>query len=195
MTSHTTPVIEACKSLVLLNNIWDDIAAATGGEQDVFIEKIFGKIWEEGPDGDTQKRGMEEENDPEVQSLWIVNAIFVGCSYVVDAMKANLNGNSDQGWKFAVEAAYWTGLAQGAYAVRRDGPSAKQISSLGAEKRHSENRAMKTMVMQWCDENMASHRSMDAAAESIAGKVVPVKFRTAREWIGEWKKLRSNGTP
>ena len=54
---------------------------------------------------------------------------------------------------------------------------------------------MKVDVFAWCDDKMIDFKSMDSAAESIAGKLVPATFRTVREWIGEWKKLRSASTP
>lgn len=61
----------------------------------------------------------------------------------------------------------------------------------GAAKRHEENRAMKADVFSWLDANMSNFESMDKAAEAIASKVSPIAFRTARAWVGEWKKLRS----
>jgi hypothetical protein len=64
-----------------------------------------------------------------------------------------------------------------------------------ARKRHAENHAMKKDVFDWLDFNMPAGKSLDSIAESIPGKVVPVTFRTARKWVGEWKKLRSAGTP
>lgn len=71
----------------------------------------------------------------------------------------------------------------------------KNSTQKGAAHRHSENRSMKRDVFVWLDANMQRFKSMDAAAEAVAGKVAPVKFRTARDWVGEWKKLRSAGTP
>ncbi len=68
-------------------------------------------------------------------------------------------------------------------------------ASKAAIMRHAENRAMKAQVFAWCDENMAQFQSMDRAAESIAGKLVPVAFRTARDWIGAWRKERSARRP
>ena len=65
----------------------------------------------------------------------------------------------------------------------------------GANKRHAENRAMKNQVSEWLNTNMTGFKSMDSAAEAIAGKIVPIKFRTARAWVAEWKKLRPTGTP
>lgn len=62
-----------------------------------------------------------------------------------------------------------------------------------ALKRHAENHSMKAEAFTWLDENMQNFRSMDKAAEAIANKVVPIAFRTARQWVGEWKKTRSTG--
>ena len=61
----------------------------------------------------------------------------------------------------------------------------------GAEKKHQKNRAIKADVFAWLDSNMSRFKSMDQAAEAIAGKVAHIAFRTARAWVGEWKKLRS----
>lgn len=64
-----------------------------------------------------------------------------------------------------------------------------------AQARHKENREMKKQVFEWCAKELASFRSMDAAAQEVANKIVPVTFRTARSWISEYKKsIRSAGT-
>ena len=68
-------------------------------------------------------------------------------------------------------------------------------ASHSASKSHNEHRAMKAQVFEWLDANMSQFKSMDAAAECVAGKIVPIKWRTARDWIGEWKKLRSASRP
>lgn len=60
---------------------------------------------------------------------------------------------------------------------------------------HAEHHAMKQQVFEWLEVNMRNFRSMDAAAEAIAGKLVPVTFRTVRGWIGEWKKQHPAGKP
>lgn len=71
----------------------------------------------------------------------------------------------------------------------------KALQVARAYSRNAENRAMKQFVFTWLDANMSQFKSMDAAAEAIAGKVAPIKWRTARNWVAEWKKLRSAGTP
>jgi hypothetical protein len=59
---------------------------------------------------------------------------------------------------------------------------------IAAQARHRENHDMKRQVFSWLDENFIRYKSMDGAAEAIAGSVVPVKFRTARDWVGQWKR-------
>ena len=63
-----------------------------------------------------------------------------------------------------------------------------------ASLRHVENRSMKKDVFNWLDTNMQAFNSMDAAAQAVT-KQQPIAFRTARSWVGEWKKLRSASTP
>lgn len=65
----------------------------------------------------------------------------------------------------------------------------------GAAVRHTENRAMKADVFKWLDDNFTNCKSMDSAAEAMTGKLVPATFRTVRDWVAEWKKLRSASTP
>jgi hypothetical protein len=61
-----------------------------------------------------------------------------------------------------------------------------------ALKRHVENHAMKADVFEWLDTNFVlGQKSMDDVAMSLAGKLVPAKFRAVRSWLTEWKKLRS----
>ncbi|MDN6883909.1 hypothetical protein QMO14_09905 [Variovorax sp. CAN2819] len=69
------------------------------------------------------------------------------------------------------------------------------LARSAANARHAENRALKLDVFAWCDENMVKAPSMDAAASQIAGTLVPVAWRTVRDWMTEWKRLRSAGTP
>lgn len=66
--------------------------------------------------------------------------------------------------------------------------SQSDIALVAANARHAENRAMKQEVWDWYKANEQNYRSMDAAAEAIAGKVAPVAFRTARAWIGEYRQ-------
>lgn len=68
-------------------------------------------------------------------------------------------------------------------------------SRKAAAVRHAGSRMAKQKVFTWCDENMHRFTSMDDAAGDIAETFVPQKFRAVREWMTEWKKLRSAGRP
>lgn len=63
---------------------------------------------------------------------------------------------------------------------------AVRIVSEGAKKaagaRHAENRDMRAEAIAWYKARRDT-LSKDAAAEQIAGKVLPVKFRTVRDWL------------
>ncbi|MBC8745108.1 MULTISPECIES: hypothetical protein [Paraburkholderia] len=56
-----------------------------------------------------------------------------------------------------------------------------------ADSRHTETRAIKADVFAWCEENLGG-KSIDSAAEAIAGKHFPIKFTTARKYISEYRK-------
>ena len=75
--------------------------------------------------------------------------------------------------------------------IAKNHVKALQVSN--ANKRHAENHAMKAEVFVWLDANMSDFKSMDKAAEAVM-KQQPIAFRTARDWVGQWKKLRSAST-
>ena len=71
--------------------------------------------------------------------------------------------------------------------------SVKAKQSAAAIKRHQEHYQFKADVFDWLRSNMQNYKSMDATAEAIAGKIVPVTFRTARKWVKEYKDMQSAG--
>ena len=77
------------------------------------------------------------------------------------------------------------------FAMRGQERSAIAIKAAGV--RHAEHRSMKLDVFRWLDEQV-NFKSLDSAAEAVI-KQQPIAFRTARDWVGEWKKVRSAGTP
>lgn len=57
------------------------------------------------------------------------------------------------------------------------------LGSIGALARHRENRALKADALRYYVAHQQKFKSKDEAAEAIARKVVPVSFRTVREWL------------
>lgn len=63
-----------------------------------------------------------------------------------------------------------------------------------ATARHAENHAMKADAMAYYEQNRHKFKSKDAAAEAIAGRIVPMTFRVVRGWITEYHKKQSTRT-
>lgn len=193
---NATP-IQICGSAIgRLSDVWDEIADRIGKGKGLFIEEIFGGIWDDGNTGEAFEEELRNWADqPEdIQSLGILQTIFVTCAYACQAMKAQVGGDMLTAWFYTRRCSYWLGVVIGSWSVRSTMESPKTaFAKLGAAARHAENRAMKKEVQDWLDANMTKFKSMDKAAEAIAGKVSPISFRTARDWVGEWRKLRSPG--
>lgn len=147
---------------------------------------------------DVQEAAPGEPLTPETRSGAIaLGTMLIACAYCVQALRAGAYPTVAQTW--TADAHRWTGILMGMH-MNRGGfdlasRAASQLGRKGAGARHAEHRAMKIDVMKWCDENMAAFGSVDAAAAAVAGGVVPVVFRTAADWIREWKKLQSGGRP
>ncbi|TSD59070.1 hypothetical protein FFI97_001690 [Variovorax sp. KBS0712] len=181
-----------------LADFWDEVLGDGSEGSGKFVEGVFGPMWREGPTGALQEKEIEnwESQEDELKEFGLLQTAFTACGYAIDAMKAEKAGHTLEAWKFLASANYWLGATVGAWSLRKDRPlTVQELAVRGAASRHAENRAMKAEVFAWMDEHNAKYRSLDSAAEAIANKVAPIKFRTARDWIGEWKKLRSAGTP
>ncbi len=71
--------------------------------------------------------------------------------------------------------------------------SAKQTAA--ALKRHADNHALRDEIYAWMDANYKKGMALDDAASIISEKIVPLKWRTVRDHLTAWRKLRSTGTP
>ena len=117
-----------------------------------------------------------------------IQGAFDWLSEAQDALSfANGNHMWDEGAKLERESAM-------ANSVDAFSAARTALAKTGAQARHTETRNMKAEVFEWLVAHMVEFKSMDAAAQAII-KQQPIVFRTARDWVGEWKKLRSAGTP
>ncbi|UUZ68266.1 hypothetical protein LP416_29305 [Polaromonas sp. P2-4] len=193
-----TPIQICGAAIDRLSDFWDEVTTRTGHGHGAFIEEIFGGIWRDGDTGEKFEAEFErwDEQPEDMQPFGILQAAFVCSAYACQAIRAQKDNDMTTAWNYTARCKYWLGIVVGTWSIRslQDEPM-KEFARNGAAARHAENRAMKQDVCAWLDANMPDFKSMDSAAEAIAGKVAPVKFRTARDWVGEWKKLRSAGTP
>ncbi|MFL6676111.1 MAG: hypothetical protein ACJ8LG_22815 [Massilia sp.] len=123
----------------------------------------------------------------EIQSI----IVYASLAHCVEAMRPGLT--NDQRWGWVCWAHNYLGRLRGSVSGEVAGAltSIKGRAKNGAAARHKENREMKLEVFEWLTQNIDRFNSLDGAAEAIAGDVVPIKFRTARGWVGQWKKLSS----
>lgn len=181
-----------------LADFWDEVIGNGAPDSGKFMEGVFGPMWREGPPGPVHEQDLRnwESQDDDLKSFGLLQTAFTACGYAIDAMKADKDGEPLEAWRLLSSANYWLGATLGAWSLRKNQPlTVQELAIRGATSRHAEHRAMKSEVFAWMDENSSKYRSLDSAAEAIANKIAPIKFRTARDWIGDWKKLRSAGTP
>ncbi|CAE6851163.1 hypothetical protein [Paraburkholderia domus] len=105
------------------------------------------------------------------ESVWYLNRGEMGKA-ASWAMRAQLY------YGFALSA---TWSANDEIRIRAD------LARKAADSRHAETRAIKSDVFAWCAENLGT-KTIDGAAEEIAGKVFNIKFRTAQKYISEYRK-------
>lgn len=179
--------IQVCGAAVgRLADVWDQIAESTGTGRGKFIEEIFGGIWRDGDTGEKFEDEIErwDEQPEEMQPLGLLQAIFIACAYACQGMRAQTDDDLSRAWQYTARCEYWLGIVIGTWSYRTtQGATVTTLAKMGADARHRENRDMKTQVLEWYRANAATVGSKDAAAEAIAGKLVPVKFRTVRDWL------------
>lgn len=183
---NATP-IQVCASAVgRLADVWDEVADRTGQGIGIFLEEIFGGIWRDGDSGEKFEREFDRWNEQpeEMQPLGALQAMFTSCAYACQGMKAQKEGDLVLAWQYTARCNYWLGLVVGFWSIRSLQSNSKvEFAKMGAKARHRENRAMKAQVLEWYAAHSHEVRSKDAAAGEVAGKVVPVTFRTVRDWL------------
>lgn len=105
------------------------------------------------------------------------------------------NDSNNSAWSFIADARYWLGVATTCTFNIMDKEEADKIREAIRDKaaaiRHAENRDFKKTVFEYYAENMEKFKSKDHAAESMAGSLVPVSFRTVRGYITEYHKKKT----
>jgi hypothetical protein len=193
-----TPAGEVEKILRLLQGFYEASTLGTGEELMTEFRKIqvssydhvahFAKMLQDmESDLRTGRERFEESTGLQIQLM----IVYASLAYCADAMRPDLN--RDEQWYAVCWAHNYLGRLRGA----TTGEVTGAVSSImgraknGAAGRHKENREMKLEVFEWLAQNIDRFNSLDSAAEAIAGDIAPIKFRTARDWVGQWKKTQS----
>ena len=136
------------------------------------------------------------------EGLARVALLLIACEHFTSALFQQHEDAESEGhsWKHLFAAQNLVAFARGRMSVQ----TALHASMKGLEVAHAENRAAKKDVFDWLDKNRIENgqpsfkgkgRTMDATAELISRTIAKVVFRTARDYVAEWKKLRSTARP
>lgn len=132
---------------------------------------------------------MDEPGDPEYWlgqaalenqgKMYMPNHVTAIIACAVATTIEQENGNENVAWTYAISVRQ---LAADMIHLYEYGWQCDALfATRGANARHAENRALKMdAIKAYLAGNFASK---DDAAEAIAGNVVPVKFRTVRDWL------------
>lgn len=124
----------------------------------------------------------EQEARPDAKDSTVV-PIFVMFAYCRDAVAAWKEDRISESWRLICEAKYWHGCIVGTMTAPKGAAVFSEHARRAANKRHEPNRELQTKAVEWYLTNRDKFPSKDAAAEHIAGSVVPRAFRTVRSWL------------
>lgn len=175
-----SPTTVAKEALYTMAEAW---AAGLRKPGEDFLRVIFGAFTGDGElahyDCDefcNEARTVEATDGPQVL---VIASFAIGAAYGAAAMKSDSARQVHRAWTYATDAVW-----EAAGLSARIGAQIEQRSAfgrMGAAARHEEDRALKREAIEAYLNG--SYLSKDAAAEAIAGKVVPVRFRTVRAWL------------
>lgn len=197
---------EALSVVILAGQIFSETDPANDGEE-LAIQIFANFLVFPAPLGEFLENLSREPDDtaPEEHGMTQVNYEIhkiaeVAIAYAADARKAHkgygeLKGEEECALSYICDAVQQISLARLALTLVQNGVVGASVLSGVAKKaakaRHAENHAMKDEAIAYYEKNKDRFKSQDAAAEAIAGKVVPVTFRTVRGWIAEHRKMQS----
>lgn len=172
--SERIPFREAVYVMSMLAT-WYDAHPEYGVDGTHFLNVTFPDAMSDASiDADAELRALYETDNVRSEQ-----AMHVAFTCALAALRAVRDGNEPEAWSYAADARECMMFGWFPYAMH-DSPFSV-IGKRAAAVRHAENRALKQQAIEtYLDGDFTSK---DAAAEYIAGKVVPVKFRTVREWL------------
>jgi len=120
------------------------------------------------------------DKEPSDLEFFLSSALTV-CASSMDSFR---EGDLEEAFNLLASASEYLGMAIGRdmgdeiMKIER-----KKVSDSASDIRHAENRSMKAQAIQYFKDNHTSFASKDDAAHAIAGKILPAKFATVREWL------------
>lgn len=156
----------------------------------VILKQIHDPAWKDPVAGEEQERVLltlsrsRNQASPAPEEI-LSRVAALSAAYSVQAIKSANSADLSRAWFYAARAEHWLGVAAGMEFRSRTfrGKSISDFARKGADARHAPNRLMREIVAAHYEQNMGAYKTIDAAAEAIAEKVVDAKFDTVRRVI------------
>jgi hypothetical protein len=119
------------------------------------------------------------------------NTFFVHAAtvFAVDAIAEFQAGRTQHAWILALQAERYLGLAMGTNPAIKIPKAVKSDQGLSnALRKHEENRKIKAYAWKYYQDHISEFESLKDAAKKIAGKIVPMKYKTVLRWLTEFHK-------
>lgn len=169
-----------------------------GPREEISIELERVKISSDNPVGyftDMLLAHEDEYNRPGSEDYMghvvLIGVIYASLAHCVEAMRDNCS--RDEQWYHVGWAHMYLGYLRGTVPGHQMGvrSESRRRAKKAASGRHKENHAMKQDAFDFLRTNTGAFKSMNAAADAVR-EIVPITFRTARDWVAEWHKSQKN---
>lgn len=196
--TECTPYTYAAWTLDGLHAMYADVMGLSLDDDSGFRQSVLVKYWyDESTDGDRLLEAWldgVESGDRDCLDLGQLYLMSIIASYCIQAIRAMDTGVEREAWAIMIDARYWMGALYGIQGRRGEPvvPTVSDLARKGADARHAENRQLREFALKHYEQNRSSYRSVEAAAEAIAGRVVPVTQRTVRGWIAAYNKSKQS---
>ena len=191
-----TPTEEAGYLLARAQLVCNEIFEDHSGE--LFQQKLAMPMW----NGTARERtGLVTDGDMLVEELFVEGnhhyakliLLTIVIAYGTQALEADAAGEVNAAWAYLADGNYWMGVLK---AIGTERNEMSERARKAADAKHAENRAAKADARAWYEAHRHEYPSLDSAAEAISRTIVPMTFRTVRDWISQWEKeLRSARKP
>ncbi|MCS0631666.1 hypothetical protein NX786_20270 [Telluria mixta] len=112
--------------------------------------------------------------------------ILASLHFAVHALQAE---SVDEALRHFARAERLRGFADGLLFSGTDALVRANLARMGAKAKNKETEQIRNRLEAWYAQHHTQFKSMDAAAEA-ARKQEPISFRTARQWLSEYKKRK-----
>ncbi|MBB5501544.1 hypothetical protein [Paraburkholderia sp. MM5384-R2] len=195
--------------IVSAHQIWDELGVVMDLQD--FID---GFVYTTRDYGEPTARQFFDEYAKSVETTGEENSreqrfvlVRLACAHIGDALRFADDGFRDDAWEALLMAQHTTATLEGVIKTEKKSPeiSGGHIHEIAlakaqtiiserarnaADKRHTENRALRDDAIEWLKQHYEADKLTDERAAENLGRIVPVGFDARLGYVKTWKKTR-----